>query len=66
MHQTTMSFASTLGASAFYRVCSANSCSQVFHIIPNQADEKFAVFGDFGLINDVTMDYLTAEAAKGT
>ena len=66
LHQTTMTFAATPGASAFYRACSANSCSQVFHVIPNQADETFAVFGDFGLINDVTMDYLTAEAAKGT
>jgi len=66
LHQTTMTFAATPGASAFYRACSANSCSQVFHIIPNQVDETFAVFGDFGLINDVAMDYLTAEAAKGT
>jgi len=66
LHQTTMTFAATPGASAFYRACSANSCSQIYHVIPNQADETFAVFGDFGLINDVTMDYLTAEAAKGT
>jgi len=43
LHQTTMTFAATPGASAFYRACSANSCSQVFHIIPNQVDETFAV-----------------------
>ena len=67
LHQGLMPFAATPGASGFYRVCSAGECSTVFHVIPNVASgqEDFAIFGDFGLINDEAMSDLIAEASKG-
>ena len=68
MHQGLMAFDATPGASGFYRVCSGGECSTVFHVVPNVAagEERFAVFGDFGLTNDVSMSDLIAEAAKGS
>jgi len=68
MHQGTMQFSATPGASGFYRVCSGGECSTVFHVVPNVAtgQERFAVFGDFGIINDECMSDLIAEAAKGS
>ena len=68
MHQGSMAFAATPGASGFYRVCSAGECTTVFHVVPNVAtgEERFAVFGDFGIINDESMSDLIAEASKGS
>ena len=67
MHQGLMAFDATPGASGFYRVCSGGECSAVFHVVPNVAagEERFAVFGDFGLTNDQSMSDLIAEASKG-
>ena len=69
LHQGLLPFAaSPAGASAFYRVCSAGECSAVLHVVPNVAPgkERFAVYGDFGIINDESMTDLIAEAAKGS
>jgi hypothetical protein len=69
LHQGLLPFpASPVGASGFYRVCSAGECSAVYHVVPNVAagKERFAVFGDFGIINDESMTDLIAEAAKGS
>ena len=68
LHQGLMAFAAApAGASGFYRVCSGGECSAVFHVVPNVAagEERFAVFGDFGLTNDQSMSDLIAEASKG-
>ena len=68
LHQGLLPFAaSPAGASGFYRVCSGGECSAVFHVVPNVAagQERFAVFGDFGIINDESMTDLIASAAKG-
>jgi hypothetical protein len=69
LHQGLMAFAAApAGASGFYRVCSGGECSTVNHVVPNVAagQERFAVFGDFGIINDESMTDLIAQAAKGS
>ena len=69
LHQGLMAFAAApAGASGFYRCCSGGECSTVNHVVPNVAagKERFAVFGDFGIINDESMTDLIAQAAKGS
>jgi hypothetical protein len=56
MHQGLCVFPSTAGAKAYYRVASPAASSAVFTITPVPArspSDIFAVFGDFGLTNDV-------------
>ena len=56
VHQALCTFPATAGAKAFYRVASPTANSTAFTIVPVPARgdaEVFAVFGDFGLTNDV-------------
>jgi len=55
------------GSPAFYFVSGGGDNSTIFEVTPIVSrPEVFAVYGDFGLANDVCMDNLVAEAAKGT
>ncbi len=67
MHQGALAFAgATAGAACSYRVGTAAGASATFAVTPIVAHaERFAVFGDFGLVNDETIADLTANAAAG-
>ena len=67
LHQGVLPFGGAPGASFFYRACAGGECSVVFHVVPNPVSgtERFAVFGDFGIINDESMADLIAQASKG-
>ena len=55
------------GAKASYMVGDARSNSSVYTVTPKVTrPEVYAVYGDFGIANDVCMPDLIAEAAKGT
>lgn len=59
-----MTFDVTVGQKAYYQVSAAGESSAVFEVTPVVgAVERFAVFGDFGLKNDVCMNDLIQEAA---
>lgn len=70
-HQALLTFPGIApGAQASYSVTSAGETSAKFAVVPDvraegEGGEKFAVFADFGLVNDVTMKDLTASAAAG-
>ena len=54
------------GAKAQYFITAAGSNSSVYEVTPIVArPERFAVFGDFGLAEDVCMDDLIAQAGTG-
>ena len=70
MHQAMMPLTDiAVGTPVQYRVGGpVSGFSNVFSAVPKPAragSEVFAVFGDFGLTNDVCMDALTADAAAG-
>ena len=55
-------------ALSYYCACADGSKSVVFHVTPVPArfpSEVHVVFGDFGLLNDVSMAPLIADAANG-
>jgi len=55
------------GSPAYYYVTGGSENSSIFEVTPVVArPEVFAVYGDFGLANDICMDDLIAEAAKGS
>jgi len=67
LHQGLMTFDVTVGQKAYYQVSAAGESSAVFEVTPVVgAVERFAVFGDFGLKNDVCMNDLIQEAAAGS
>ena len=69
LHQGLCTFPAVPGAKAYYRVASPAANSSVFTIqpVPARGDaEVFAVWGDFGLTNDVCLNDIIAEAQKGT
>ncbi len=54
------------GAQAYYMVGDSSSNSSVFTVTPTlDRAEVFAVYGDFGYANDVSMGPLIADAGKG-
>jgi hypothetical protein len=70
MHQALMQFGTLkTGAPAWYQVGSQQGgWSPAFKVFPRPArgeQEVFAVFGDFGLSNDISMNALIADAAAG-
>ena len=63
MHQAVLDFSSlAVGATALYRVATKSGASTTFKITPRVAAPKFAVFGDFGLVNDESMNDIIARA----
>jgi len=66
MHQAVLSLNGTTAGSAFYyKVGTAAGESEVFTVYPTPArgeQEKFVVFGDFGLANDKCLPALIADA----
>lgn len=70
MHQALMQFGTLqMGTPAWYQVGSGQGgWSSAFKVFPRPArgkKEVFAVFGDFGLSNDISMNALIADAAAG-
>ena len=68
LHQATMDFSGVVGAGAtgYYAVEVAGVASATFAVVPQVAGvERFVVFGDFGLANDVSMAALVSDAADG-
>lgn len=67
MHQGALAFAgAAAGAACSYRVGTAAGASSTYSVTPIVAHaERFAVFGDFGLVNDIVMADLTSAAAEG-
>jgi len=69
MHQGLLDWGSVgSGQTVFYRVGCGNGTSATFAIVPRPArgaQEVFAVFGDFGLVNNVCLDALVADAEAG-
>ena len=68
MHQGTLVFAgAAAGTACSYRAVTAAGASSSFSVTPIVSHpERFAIFGDFGLVNDVVMTDLTQQAAAGT
>jgi hypothetical protein len=66
MHQAVLSLNGTTAGSAFYyKVGTAAGESEVFTVYPTPArgeQEKFVVFGDFGMKNDKCLTALIADA----
>ena len=57
MHQATLDLSDVpVGAPALYRVATSAGASATFSITPQVAVPKYAVYGDFGLVNDESMD----------
>lgn len=71
MHQAVLTFKGIkAGAQAWYVVSAGGASSQNFTFTPIPArnvngQDVFAVFGDFGLVNDVVMNALVADAQAG-
>ncbi len=69
MHQALMQLNGTgAGVPMYYKVGTAAGESAVFEVYPSPArglQEKFAVFGDFGMANDECMDTLISDAKAG-
>jgi hypothetical protein len=62
-----MNFDVTPGQKAYYQVTANGESSDVFEVTPVvDGVEKFAVFGDFGLANDICMTDLISEANAGS
>jgi len=54
------------GQAAYYKLAAGGDTSPVFEVTPEVArPEVFAVFGDFGLSNDVCMTDITESAKRG-
>ena len=68
MHQGTLVFAgAAAGTACSYRAVTAAGASSSFSVTPIVSHpERFAIFGDFGLVNDIVMTDLTQQAAAGT
>lgn len=68
MSQALMDFSGIApGAAAYYYLTGGADNSTTFTVTPIVArPEIFAIYGDFGLKNDISMDSLIAEAQKGS
>jgi hypothetical protein len=67
MSQAVLNFAGVQpGQAAYYKLAAGGDTSPVFEVTPEVArPEVFAVFGDFGLSNDVCMTDITESAKRG-
>ena len=67
MNQALLSFPGIeRGESASYTITADGASSESFSVTPELSHpERFAIFGDFGLVNDVCMEDLTAQAKAG-
>jgi len=66
MHQAAMDFSALApGAQALYRVATPSGASATFAITPIVAVPRYAVYGDFGLVNDESMDDIIQKAHAG-
>ena len=66
MHQGTLDLSAVpIGASALYRVATSAGSSTTFSITPQVTVPKYAVYGDFGLVNDESMDDIIKFAHAG-
>lgn len=69
MHQGLLDWGAVgVGETVYYRVGCGNGTSGTFAVTPRPArgaNEVFAVFGDFGLVNNVCLDALVADAQAG-
>jgi hypothetical protein len=67
MHQALLSFPGIApGATASYQITANGESTEVFKVTPElSSPERFAVFADFGLVNDVCMKDITEFAKNG-